>query len=118
MVSGFESFSLIMLRVKRSQNNSDEENVVDGLVLDMRPSKAVFTVPGQSNTFTIDIKTLTGKTLKVDINDGTTVAWVKNEIQKLEGIPPDEQRLTFDGKFMTDGEFLGLKKEVNALTHL
>jgi hypothetical protein len=84
-------------------------------LLDIKPSKAVFVVPDQVpdqvSTFTIDVKTLTGKIIQVGINGVTTGAQLKTAIQDLEGIPPDQQRIIFDGTQMTDGEFLRLKEK-------
>jgi hypothetical protein len=83
------------------------------LLLDIKPSKAVFLVPDRLitfTTFTIDVKTLTGKTFQVGINDITTGSQLKTAIQDVEGIPPDQQRIIFDGTQMTDGEFLRLKE--------
>ena len=52
----------------------------------------------------IFIKTLTGKTLTLEVEaDGSdTIENVKIMIQGLEGFPPDQQRLMFQGKLMED----------------
>lgn len=82
------------------------QDLVGGLQFEITPRvKPPRLVGNPADDYPLYVKTLTGRTIHLEVYSELDIYGVKCLIQEQEGIPPDQQRLIIAGKVLEDGKF-------------
>jgi hypothetical protein len=109
-----------MIVVKIETNNLHEMYNMEFLSFaDVFESESFTKVKIDTADFPIQVKTMTGLLHTITVNPDMTVLELKHLIEKIENYTPDQQRIVYSGKQLTDDNHIkDYPISSNAMLHL
>lgn len=81
-------------------------NKIKRIIAFMLVTVALFTMSLSVSAMQIFVKTLTNKTITLEVEPNDSIDAIRVKIQEKEGIPPKNQKLIFAGKELENGKTL------------